>query len=165
VWALGSTLYLLLTDRLPFSDIGDHDSFDIKSFERPMILASRLNIVVDARLDQILHRAMAFRPEDRYPSAGEMLSDLTNWNPRALESLAQPKSAESLEMSKSVLGVYSAADEEEARRMAGEAAALSRTIGKLSDAADLMEEALNKWPDLRPQYEYQLKLWRRGIAM
>ena len=34
----------------------------------------------------------------------------------------------------------------------------------IEEAADLMEEALNKWPDLRSKFEYQLKLWRRGIV-
>jgi hypothetical protein len=29
----------------------------------------------------------------------------------------------------------------------------------------LLEEALNKWPALRPEYESQVKLWRRGILM
>jgi hypothetical protein len=33
------------------------------------------------------------------------------------------------------------------------------------EAADLLEEALNKCPRLRDEYEYQLKLWRRGIAL
>jgi hypothetical protein len=42
---------------------------------------------------------------------------------------------------------------------------LSRQPNKLFDAADLMEEAFNRWPGLRRQYEYQLKPWRRGISM
>jgi hypothetical protein len=37
--------------------------------------------------------------------------------------------------------------------------------GKLADAADLMEEAFNKSPDLRDRYSHQVRLWRCGISM
>jgi hypothetical protein len=37
--------------------------------------------------------------------------------------------------------------------------------GRLSDAADLMEEAFNKSPDLRAKYAQHVKLWRCGISM
>jgi serine/threonine-protein kinase len=49
--------------------------------------------------------------------------------------------------------------------MAAHAVNLARDVGTLADAADLMEEAFNKWPELRNKYEYQLKIWRRGISM
>jgi serine/threonine-protein kinase len=49
--------------------------------------------------------------------------------------------------------------------MADKAVKLARDAGKLLEAADLMEEAFNKWPDLRTRYEYQLTIWRRGISM
>ena len=32
-------------------------------------------------------------------------------------------------------------------------------------AADVLEEAFNKWPGLRTEYQDQLQLWRRGISM
>ena len=35
----------------------------------------------------------------------------------------------------------------------------------LMEAADLMEEACNRWPGLREEHEYRLQLWRRGIVM
>jgi len=165
VWALGSTLYMLLTDRLPFSEEGDHDTFDIKSFERPMIPASRLNILVDDQLDRILKRALAIEPEDRYSSAAEMLADLNAWEPHPFEPQLQPDSSRLTDTSKTALGTHSPVDEVKARRAAEEAVAISRQVGRLNEAADLMEEAFNKWPDLRQQYEYQLKLWRRGISM
>jgi serine/threonine-protein kinase len=49
--------------------------------------------------------------------------------------------------------------------MAAQAMKLAREVGKLEEAADLMEEAFNKWPDLRKRYEGHLKVWRRGISM
>ena len=36
---------------------------------------------------------------------------------------------------------------------------------RLADAADLMEEAFNKSPELRQKYAHQVKLWRCGISM
>ena len=49
--------------------------------------------------------------------------------------------------------------------MTGEAVRMARDSGQLMKAADLMEEAFNKWPPLREEYEYQVQLWRRGVAM
>jgi serine/threonine-protein kinase len=52
-----------------------------------------------------------------------------------------------------------------ARRMIDDALALSSNPGSLMNAADLLEEAINKAPELRDEYESQLKLWRRGVCM
>lgn len=165
VWAIGSTLYLLLTDRLPYSG-GDLDAIDIKSFQRPMIPASRLNIQVDPLLDQILYRALAVKREERYQNASGLLEDLMKWTPAPPDADPKPKSAMSSEQAKSVFGAqHSPVSEKHAREMVTQAIKLSRQPGKLAEASDMMEEAFNKWPDLREQYEYQLKLWRRGIAM
>jgi len=166
VWALGSTLYLLLTDRLPFSELGDMDLFDGKCFERPMIPPSRLNLQVDAALDQIVFKALALKPQNRYPSAKEFLDDLSEWKPRSPSKVKQhPKDRVSSDMSKSALGDYTPANQAVGEKMAGQALKLAREAGKLLEAADLMEEAFNKWPELRKRYEDQLKLWRRGISM
>ncbi|MDP2207468.1 MAG: serine/threonine-protein kinase [Bacteroidota bacterium] len=163
VWALGSTLYLLLTDRLPFADSGDMHLMDGACFERPIIPPSRLNIQVDPLLDQIVLKSIAIEPEDRYPNAKELLKDLTKWKPRASQTGVQLKNSSS-EASKSALGLHSPIDEELARKMVKQSQALSRQTGKLLEAADLLEEAFNKYPDLRNKYEYLLKLWRRGIT-
>ena len=42
---------------------------------------------------------------------------------------------------------------------------LARGVNALGDAADVLEEAFNKWPGLRTEYQDQLQLWRRGISM
>jgi len=82
IWSIGTTLYLLLTDRLPFPDMGDEDLPDPARFDRPMIPASRLNIQVDGALDQILFKALALAPHNRYQTAAELLRDLNRWKPR-----------------------------------------------------------------------------------
>ena len=49
--------------------------------------------------------------------------------------------------------------------LARQAIKVSQEPGRLPDAADLMEEALNKFPAMREEYQGRVKLWRRGIAM
>lgn len=164
VWALGSTLYLLLTDRLPFSEAGDTDGFDATMFERPMMPASRLNVQVDPMLDRILDKALSLDPAKRHTDAKELLDDLTRWSPRSAAAAPLQKSMPA-EASKSALGDHSPANQEEARRMARQAVKLSRQSGQLGEAADLMEEAFNKWPAMREEYEARVRLWRCGIAM
>ncbi|OHB61904.1 MAG: serine/threonine protein kinase [Planctomycetes bacterium RBG_13_60_9] len=166
VWALGSTLYLLLTDRLPFAELGGIDLFDGTSFERPMIPPSRLNIQVDAALDQIVCKALALKSPDRYPSARELLDDLCRWEPTPPgRARPQPKDGIASAVSKNALGVHSPTDEDIAEKMTERALELARETGRLLEAADLMEEAFNKSPHLRPRFEAQLKVWRRGISM
>jgi serine/threonine-protein kinase len=136
------------------------------AFSRPMTPASRFNILVDAKLDAILAQALALEPGARYQSAGEMLDALTDWSPNPLAP-DQTSTKERLAsgMAKSALGVHSPGSFSAAEAMARDALALARDSGRLSEAADLMEEAFNRWPDLRQQYERQVKVWRRGIAM
>lgn len=165
VWAVGCTLYLLLTDRLPLAEAGELDVFDPKCFERPIIPASRLNIRVDPLLDQILLRTLALKPDERYPSARELLDELNRWKPAPASASAQPKTIATSDFSKSALGTHTPPNENKARKMAGRAVQQARQTGKLNDAADLMEEAFNLWPDLRLEYEYLLQLWRRGLTM
>jgi eukaryotic-like serine/threonine-protein kinase len=165
VWALGNTLYLLLTDRLPYSDGADFDDADSRRFQRPLLRPSQLNVQVDAALDAITMRALALDPKDRYPSARELLADLVKWRSQPVETRKDRGMGRPSDVSKSTLGMHSPADQEAARRMARQAVQLAREKGRLAEAADLMEEAFNKWPDLRHEYEYQVKVWRRGIAM
>lgn len=164
VYAIGSTLYLLLTDRLPYGDPGSVDSVDMSCFDRSVIPPGRLNIQADPELDRIVVRALAREPGDRYRNAMEMLEELERWKPRRAGPPPGPKPALPQDGSKEVLGPQSSVDEERGKAMADQAVKLSRQVEKLAEAADLMEEAFNKLPDLREKYQYQVKLWRRGIA-
>lgn len=163
VWALGTTLYLLLTDRLPYGDGSEVADFSERHFKRPLIPCSHLNIEVDPALDQILFRALSLDPKDRHQNAKELLADLMDWKPRPAGSAPAAKTTGSA-VYKSALGVHSPEDAERARRMASLAIELARQANKLQDAADLMEEACNKMPSLGEQYGYLLRLWRRGIV-
>jgi len=165
VWALGCSLYLLLTDRLPFPQAADASFGDSRPFQEPPIPPSRLNILVDPVLERITLRALAVDPRNRYANARELLQELERWQPDAGSDKDKRRLESSADDSKTALGSVAAVSERTARDMARKALALARGSGRLAEAADLMEEAFNKWPELRDEYEYQLKLWRRGIAM
>lgn len=165
VWAVGVTLYLLLTDRFPFEPPeGDCKNLDYKSFQRPLIPPSRFNIQVDPTLDQILYRALAVNKDERYQHSQELLDDLSSWTPRSVASVLETKENVSSESSKSTFGAPTPADESKVRNMISQANQLAQQPGKLPEAADLMEQALNKWPALREDYESQLQRWRRGVV-
>ncbi len=117
---------------------------------------------MDTALDQIVIRTLAIDPKERYPSAKELLESLAAWKPQPVTVSTPPQPGTS---SKLALGARTPADETKARAMAAQAINLARQANRLQEAKDLLEEALNKWPDLRQEYEYQLKLWHCGIVM
>jgi len=163
VWALGTTLYLLLTDRLPFPIYDVMDLSSAKCWAHPLIPPSRFNLQVDPALDSILFRTLALKPADRYPDAKAMLEDLMEW--KLPESGHLRKGRGNADEYKSVLGSSSQPDETADEEILVKALKLSQDTSKLMEAADLLEEALNRCPKLRERYEYQLKLWRRGIII
>ena len=75
VWAIGTTLYLLLADRLPFELPDEFVGVTSKSFNQGLISPSRLNALADSRLDQIVLKSLAITPQERYTTANEVLTD------------------------------------------------------------------------------------------
>jgi serine/threonine protein kinase len=165
VWAVAVTMYLLLTDRFPFALPEDFGDISPRLFDQPLIPPSRLNVFVDPTLERMVLRGMALDPKNRYSTAQAMLTDLESWKPQNAETFAAKAAAVSSGTSKSALGVHSPADEHIARERVKSALSMARTTGQLREAADIIEEAFNKWPPLRSEYETQVKLWRRGILM
>ena len=162
IWAVGTTLYLLLTDQMPFPMLDERDVEDASRFLRPIRPPSIYNVNVDAGLESVIFRCLATDPSDRYKSAGELLSDLDRWKPGSMqhESLA----SQSTVSSKTAIPSHSPHDlKGEANNALQEAIQIARDPAKLMSAADLLEEAISKDPTLRPRYEPQLKLWRKGI--
>jgi serine/threonine-protein kinase len=162
VWAIGTTLYLLLTDQLPIkfpTDLG----WGIKNlFKGPIKPASDINPDVNKSLDRIIIKSLDFQASGRFRNAHELLYAFDEWKPGV--ERAKPKTLHT-EASKSALGVeHSSPNEQEAEEMAKKAINLKKQ-GKLADAADLMEEAFNKLQDLRERYAHQVRLWRCGISM
>jgi serine/threonine-protein kinase len=163
VWAIGATLYLLLTDRLPF-EMPTNVSWESKNlFDKPVSPPSETNPDVNFALDSIVMKTLEKKAEKRYSTAKELLNALENWKSTTQESSHNPKTNSS-EPSKAVLGMPSPVNEGMAQELA-QKAFKARQAGRLADAADLMEEAFNKLPELRQKYERQVKLWRCGISM
>ena len=160
VWALGTTLYLLLTDTLPHPSLAERDIHDGTRFLRPLRPPSIYNIQVNPALDAIISRCLEPDPENRYPDAPALLQDLRSWKPGESSMSSSSKGTE-----KTVLGEQSSPDRRAAKRSIKEALNLARDPAKLVEAADILEEAINKDASLRGEYESTLKLWRRGVCM
>ncbi|MBL8797560.1 MAG: serine/threonine protein kinase [Planctomycetia bacterium] len=75
IYALGATLYHLLTGEVPFPGGSHHEIVEKKATGafRP---ASALNPAVPPELDAILSRMLALQPNQRYGSAAELVADL-----------------------------------------------------------------------------------------
>jgi eukaryotic-like serine/threonine-protein kinase len=165
VWALGVTLYLLLTDQLPFEVDPDLGWSNKKAFDKELVTPSTWNMDVDGPLEKIVLRCLKTKPDERYPTAKDLLDALDKWKKPAPSKEAKPKKAVSSEMSKSILGAHSPVDQEAGHRLVKQAIKKAKEEGRLFEAADLMEEAFNKSPSLRQKYANQVRLWRCGISM
>ncbi len=79
LYALGATLYHLLTGEVPFPGSSHLEIVDKKNlgFYEP---AGNLNPQVPAILDQILAKMLAREPRERYQTASELLVDLDRTN-------------------------------------------------------------------------------------
>jgi serine/threonine-protein kinase len=162
VWAIGTTLYLLLTDQLPYEIPTDFGWGSRDLFQKKIRPPSDLNADVNRNLDTIVTKALNLDPAERYGNAIEMLEALEQWRPGNYQHGGKCMATD---FSKTALGtVHSSPNQEVAQEMARLAFDMKKQ-GRLSDAADAMEEAFNKWPDLRQKYAPQIRLWRCGISM
>lgn len=162
IWAVGATCYLLLTDQMPFPALGRRDVGEASRFLRPLRPPSAYNIAVDGGLESVLYRCLAADPADRYADAMALLEDLERWSPGSADT--DKGASRSTFTSKAALPERSPHDlRGEARVALGEALVVARDPTRLMEAADLLEEALSRDPGLRPVYESQLALWRKGV--
>lgn len=165
VWSLGATLYLILTDRLPYSDADGDGPGEFVRFEEPLVPPSRINLDVDERLDEVAQRALSQDVTERYADARELLSELDRWRDVQQRDSGSVKSMGTPDDTKSALGSTRCEDDERGAAMAREAIRHARDTGRLAEAADMMEQAMNLYPALRERHDYTVQLWRRGIAM
>jgi len=162
VWALGTTLYLLLTDHLPYKFPSDFGWGSRDLFKEQVRPPSELNADVNEALDRIIARSLKVSAGDRFANAMEMLDALERWRPGTEQIPAKTNFAD---VSKAALGAaHSSPNPHLAQELAQQAFDLKKQ-GRLAEAADAMEEAFNKWPDLRTKYARQVRLWRCGISM
>ena len=163
VWGIGATLYLLLTDRLPFAVPANVSWADKNLFDKQVSPPSETNPNVNHALDAIVMKTLEKKAEDRLPTAKELLTELERWTPKADEPARKP-TVSSTESSKFSLSMPSPVHEGLPQDLV-QKAFKARQAGRLADAADMMEEAFNRSPELRQKYANQVKLWRCGISM
>jgi serine/threonine protein kinase len=163
VWSIGTTLYLMLTDNFPFPALADAELVSPKLWEGKARPPSDLNINVDKTLDRIVLRCLARKPDLRYVDAAALLRDLEKWGEVQGSNSTGKKRLPSTRKPESMTPLRAA--DGDSTNMVSEALDLAREAGRLPEAADLLEEALNKWPELRERYEYRLRLWKRGVSM
>ena len=164
VYALGVTLYLLLSDELPYEvdpalGWGRQVAFD--TVAKP---PSFWNPELPREIDAFVSRCIALDPTERYPNAMATLEELQKIDTTRHRELPSPSASLSRESSKHALGPTSELDAFKADALAQEAVLLARN-GRLADAADKMEEAMNNKPSLRNRYASRIRLWRNGISM
>jgi serine/threonine-protein kinase len=77
VYSLGATLYFLLTGQPPVAgDVGEV----LRAVQRGEFRPPRqLDPMIDRALEAVCVKAMALRPEDRYPSPKAMAEDIERW--------------------------------------------------------------------------------------
>jgi hypothetical protein len=81
VYSLGTTLYSLLTGVAPFPEPREASLREVLEkvrhgqFRRPR----QIQRTIAPALEAICLKAMALQPEDRYASAGELVTDLEHW--------------------------------------------------------------------------------------
>jgi len=164
VWALGTTMYLLLTDRFPYANIEElHASQGAATADYSP--AGRFNPKVDSGLERILERCLAKKKEDRYASASELFADLNLWRPRKKSQAPDVDKSGTSTFGKTAMGKPVTINETKARELAMQAIELGRDIRKIQEAADLMEQAFNQAGDLRSEYDWMVTLWRRGMMV
>lgn len=142
VWSVGTIAYLLLTGHLPFDEGGRFEPLRAGRFRRPLLPPSRYNETVDEDLDRIVLAALNPDPRLRTPGARELAEAL-----RERRRRLDPR------------------PDDRARGLVRQAEALARTPGRLSPAADLLEEAIGLSPRLRERHLPTLVLWRKGVVM
>jgi serine/threonine protein kinase len=78
VYCLGATLYCLLTGKAPFegNDVGEL----LRAVQKGEFLPPRrLDSRIDKALEAVCNKAMALKPQDRYPDAKALAEDVERW--------------------------------------------------------------------------------------
>lgn len=163
VWALSTVLYLLLTDTMPYPELEDARFLRSKTSLATLRPPSIFNVRVDDVLDEIVLIGLSPTIEHRYSNAKYFLNALNSWMP-AKEKQQSEISASTFGESSKAVSEHSQ-DKITAQRKIAEAMKASRQSGKLSQAADLLEEAISVDDSLSEDYGAILQTWRRGVLM
>ena len=103
IYALGVVLFEMLTGRLPFE--GDSPiAISLKHLHEQPPSPRALEPTVPRRLEGIILKAMAKRPEDRYQTASEMAADLAGETELWAEALDDEGSTRTFELAEATQG-------------------------------------------------------------
>lgn len=160
IYAMGVTLYMLLTDKFPYEIDEGIGWASAEAFNAVVIPPSKINFWVDPALDAIVMKCIAKEPKKRFQNAHQLLAALSMWK-KVPEAEEIPLS----DTAKHLLSGVPPANETSAKALVKVAIKLAREEGKLMEAADMMEEAFNMAPGLREENISRVKLWRAGISM
>ncbi|MFQ5414769.1 MAG: serine/threonine-protein kinase [Phycisphaerae bacterium] len=76
IYAMGATFYHMVTGRVPFE--GSSPSVVMhKHLKEPLVPPDHINHALSAGIGEIIEVMMAKSPNDRYPTAAELIADLT----------------------------------------------------------------------------------------
>jgi len=173
VWAVGVTLYLLLTDRLPFElDAGSALRID---HSRTVRKPSECNNEVDRHIDEIVLSCLQKEPSQRYRNAREALEALRGWRHVSRAPIGKlsvdtlPVSSDSIaENGEATNGAVQASSSHEdegelLRQRLEKALDLARSGCDLPGAAELLDEIMQDHPELRKRLSNCAELWRKGV--
>lgn len=171
VYALGVTLYLMLSDCFPYDIAQDFSMVDPSDFDTPPRPLSDLNPDVDDDLAAIVMRCIARQASDRPSDAQALLAALEAWHATdGEEEQTRAEDADGVETIGDGLRAtrseeHHGKDAEAAEEMARNALRMAREEGLLAEAADLMEAAIRLRPALGDNYGSKIRLWRSGVSL
>ncbi len=165
---MGTTLYLLLTNRLPYPRLAERSTLTASGFLTTLVPPSQLNPSVAPPIDALVARCLAYRREDRHPHCMALLIDLDRAMAQSKQSpaMATPRCVDPCQPRQA--GSQTAAedpDQDRAVALVREALALSRKPGQLGEAARKLEQAIKLQPELAADFEPRRQLWLKGVSM
>ncbi|WBB64070.1 serine/threonine-protein kinase [Streptomyces sp. WMMC500] len=162
VWALGTIVYYLLTNRFPYDADDPARSFSPDRFEHPLRPPGDFNDDADAELEWLVADMLRVDPGER-PAMREV-AERAAPRPAAPPPLSPAEApAPPARPAPPVPPAEPAEPAPTAEELVRAALALSRVPGRLADAADRLEEALSRHPRLRERHLTRLTTWRRGV--
>jgi serine/threonine protein kinase len=153
IYALGATLYMMVTGELPFKSSGPLDAW-MKKMHNDLLPPRKVVASLSERIDWAIRRAMSADPEQRPASCREFVEDLTGRSTRKL-----PSAGESMVGSADIWYLVYKDDEGVTHTVKGSVPAIRRSLkdGLLGDASNVRAsrtktgpfENLRSYPEFR----------------